>query len=714
MSSCNIYNQSSKDSHLTNTRLSSQSSYFEGNCWPGNSVYPDFMSPAVRSWWASNFQKDKYPYISPIMHHWNDMNEPTVFSGREGTLPKDSVHLNGQEHSEVHNLFGGSFVMGSVEAAHIRQPADRPFILTRSFFAGTHRYSAVWTGDNQAKWEHLQSVIPMLLSLNSAQFSFCGADIGGFFFHPSAELMVRWYQLALFTPFFRSHAHIESPYREPWEFKQQYRELMIESIQLRYKILPLIYRGMFDATSKAIPPMQPIWMQFDEDFSEEGIVFDDEYDQDDSSECIIEYSNQKQSNVDKSDQIYPEQQSSTSQIPFQITNDGNNKIDNQHDGDKVGEISELIQFSLTGASAHIPHIFNIKNELENSIQTNDKTSIQTNDKTSQQTTSEILSIEEKKQRLYQMFILCGDILVEPVVEKEIDEMNVFFPKIDYTPMPNDLKQINYKKLNVNSNIEDENNKEIQQEKQNDMQDRFKSLKQSNSNRNAHPAIWYDLYTGIKVASSENEQTYSSSSSQQQEYKPCGWRRTKVQLTQTPAYQRGGSIIPIWNRTVRSTHNMPEDPLTLIIAPDSRNIATGTIFLDDGRTHAWEIIELTDIYESNPHIFDPPNYPQTKPDFPKDSISFRQISADNKIWHSTWEQILECSNIEKILLRGQKHAPLNIQFKLDEPIEIRTGSKSMNIINLKWEYNKLTQTTAIIMPLEARTGSDWTVSLTLMI
>jgi alpha-glucosidase (family GH31 glycosyl hydrolase) len=31
-------------------------------------------------------------------------------------------------------------------------PAQRPFVLSRSFFAGSQRFSAIWTGDNMGTW----------------------------------------------------------------------------------------------------------------------------------------------------------------------------------------------------------------------------------------------------------------------------------------------------------------------------------------------------------------------------------------------------------------------------------------------------------------------------------------------------------------------------------------------------------------------------------
>lgn len=47
---------------------------------------------------------------------------------------------------------------------------------------------------------------------------YTGADVGGFFGNPEPELLVRWYQLGAFYPFFRGHAHLDTKRREPWLF----------------------------------------------------------------------------------------------------------------------------------------------------------------------------------------------------------------------------------------------------------------------------------------------------------------------------------------------------------------------------------------------------------------------------------------------------------------------------------------------------------------
>ena len=68
-----------------------------------------------------------------------------------------------------------------------------------------------------------------------------GADVGGFFGNPDAELMVRWYQLGAFYPFFRGHAHLETARREPWLFGEETTARIRAAIRSRYALLPYLY-----------------------------------------------------------------------------------------------------------------------------------------------------------------------------------------------------------------------------------------------------------------------------------------------------------------------------------------------------------------------------------------------------------------------------------------------------------------------------------------
>lgn len=249
---------------------------FEGWCWPGSSSYLDFLNPEVRQWWASKFTLDQYKGSTEHLFTWNDMNEPSVFNGPEVTMHKDCVHTGGWEHRDIHNMYG-MFLPMSTYMGHLLRSGHklRPFILSRSFFVGSQRYGAVWTGDNDADWKHLRITVPMLLSLSVAGISFCGADVGGFFRNPDSELSVRWYQAGAYQPFFRAHSHIHTKRREPWSFGPETLELVRGALYQRYVLLPLWYTLFFENERTGVPPLRPLWMEFPSDKA--GFAVDDEH-----------------------------------------------------------------------------------------------------------------------------------------------------------------------------------------------------------------------------------------------------------------------------------------------------------------------------------------------------------------------------------------------------------------------------------------------------
>ncbi|XP_074991304.1 neutral alpha-glucosidase AB isoform X1 [Calonectris borealis] len=249
---------------------------YEGWCWPGSAAYPDFTNPEMRAWWASMFAYDQYEGSTETLFTWNDMNEPSVFSGPEVTMHKDAVHHGGWEHRDLHNLYGLYVQMATAEGQIQRSGGQRrPFVLSRAFFAGSQRYGAVWTGDNTAEWEHLKISIPMCLSFGLAGLSFCGADVGGFFKNPEAELLVRWYQAGAFQPFFRAHAHLDTARREPWLFGEENAALIRAAVRQRYALLPFWYTAFYRSHRHGLPVMRPLWMEHPEDAA--TFAIDDEY-----------------------------------------------------------------------------------------------------------------------------------------------------------------------------------------------------------------------------------------------------------------------------------------------------------------------------------------------------------------------------------------------------------------------------------------------------
>eukprot|EP01064_Diplonema_japonicum_P001558 TRINITY_DN11026_c0_g5_i1.p1 TRINITY_DN11026_c0_g5~~TRINITY_DN11026_c0_g5_i1.p1 ORF type:complete len:813 (+),score=228.51 TRINITY_DN11026_c0_g5_i1:43-2481(+) len=248
---------------------------YEGHCWPGQSSWLDYYSEKVRNWYATLFRYDMYPGSTPDLYTWIDMNEPSVFNSPEVTMDMNAVHTRDDgfkaKHRDLHNMYGFYQTMAAYQGLYERtlgaphKTTSRPFILSRSFFSGSQRYAAVWTGDNAAEWSHLDKSVPMLLSMSLAGLPFVGADVGGFFNNPEPELLVRWYQLGTFYPFFRGHAHLETKRREPWLFGEDNTDSIRRSIVRRYQLMPFIYTQFFRAHLMGESVIMPLYFAFPSD-----------------------------------------------------------------------------------------------------------------------------------------------------------------------------------------------------------------------------------------------------------------------------------------------------------------------------------------------------------------------------------------------------------------------------------------------------------------
>jgi alpha-glucosidase len=248
-----------------------------GKVWPGECAFPDYSSAAGRRWWGENFRD---LVRTGVRGWWNDMNEPSVFDVPTKTVDLNVIHSDegrNTTHARNHNLYGMQMTQATYDGVRRLLPDERPFLLTRASYAGGHRTSAAWTGDNVSSWEHLRMSVAMCLNLSVSGQPFVGADIGGFIGYPGGELFARWLQLGVFTPLMRAHSVINEKNKEPWEYGEEFTRINRETINLRYRLLPLIYTEMERAARTGIPPMRPLVFDYPEDgavlFSDTEFLF---------------------------------------------------------------------------------------------------------------------------------------------------------------------------------------------------------------------------------------------------------------------------------------------------------------------------------------------------------------------------------------------------------------------------------------------------------
>ena len=276
---------------------------FVGAVWPGRVHFPDFLKAETRQWFG-----DKYAFLldKGIEGFWNDMNEPAIFytekrltdvisrvnelsrvnmgiydyfeftglvngiSNNKGDYSSFFHDMDGKKavHRDVHNLYGFNMTRAAGEAFTRICPEKRILMFSRASYIGAHRYGGIWQGDNKSWWSHLLMNMQMMPSLNMAGFLFTGADVGGFGSDTTEDLMLRWLQLAVFTPLMRNHSALGTREQELYRFGNC--DACKRMVEIRYSLIPYLYSEYMKAALSDEMMFRPLGFDFPEDEAARG------------------------------------------------------------------------------------------------------------------------------------------------------------------------------------------------------------------------------------------------------------------------------------------------------------------------------------------------------------------------------------------------------------------------------------------------------------
>ncbi|MFD7132645.1 glycoside hydrolase family 31 protein [Streptomyces sp. NPDC059894] len=233
---------------------------------PGESVYPDFTDARVRRWWGDLCAERIEQGFAGFRH---GMDEPTSFTAfGEPTLPRSARHSlegRGGDHREAHNVYGLCMARAGYEGMRGPRPEERPFVLSRSGWAGLQRYGGTWSGDVATGWPGLRASLSLVLGLGLCGVPYSGAGVGGRDGGPSAELYLRWLQLGAYLPLFRTQAGPRARGGEPWEYGADVLEHARVALLERRRLLPYFVTLAHLARRTGAPYVRPLWWAAPED-----------------------------------------------------------------------------------------------------------------------------------------------------------------------------------------------------------------------------------------------------------------------------------------------------------------------------------------------------------------------------------------------------------------------------------------------------------------
>ena len=261
----------------------------KGYLLPDGEVYDAFDPAARRLYWE---QARDGLFRRGVDAWWCDCSEPFESDWPCAVKPElfERARLFTREAgrnmgSARVNLYSLNHARGMYEGQRSETDEKRVLNLTRSSWAGQHRYAAcTWSGDVSAKWETLRRHIPEGLNFCAAGEAYWTADAGAFF--PGSgkewfidgdfdggcedpgyrELYVRWLQYAAFLPMMRSHG-TGTP-REIWHYGEAgepFYDAIAEAIRLRYRLVPYLYSLMARTNAEGLPMLLRPALLFPED-----------------------------------------------------------------------------------------------------------------------------------------------------------------------------------------------------------------------------------------------------------------------------------------------------------------------------------------------------------------------------------------------------------------------------------------------------------------
>lgn len=244
-----------------------------------NTIFLDVTNPAAKKYLWEKLEKNYYD--NGIKLFWLDVAEPGFAS-----YDFDNYRYYKGKSMEI----GNSYPLEFTEIIYngLKQKGEENIVsLVRCATVGSQKYGAlVWSGDIDSSFRALKNQVNTGLNMGMAGIAWWTTDIGGFHGgNPEdlefRELMIRWFQYAVFSPILRMHGD-RLPHKKPlgttgggqcasgadneiWSYGEENEKIFMKYLKIREYLRDYIDDLMLETSENGSPLMRPMFYEFGDD-----------------------------------------------------------------------------------------------------------------------------------------------------------------------------------------------------------------------------------------------------------------------------------------------------------------------------------------------------------------------------------------------------------------------------------------------------------------
>lgn len=220
-------------------------------------------------------------FTNPEAYEWYKglIKENTIGLGMGGWmadfgeyLPIDAVLYSGEDPAIIHNQWPAIWAKMNQEAVAECGKEGQVFFFTRAGHTGTIAHShMMWTGDQHVDWsidDGLPAVIPATLSLAMSGYGIAHSDVGGYttimHMRRSKELLLRWEEMNVFSPLFRTHEGNQPVNNVQFDDDEELLAQLAKCGRMHVALKDYLKGLVAEEISDGTPVMRPLFYHYDE------------------------------------------------------------------------------------------------------------------------------------------------------------------------------------------------------------------------------------------------------------------------------------------------------------------------------------------------------------------------------------------------------------------------------------------------------------------